>query len=163
MVRCIGELSGRPIHARNLSNQMAHDEALIRMKVDGLERPRTLVVLQVQPLIAAGPDTFLNELVDAAGGTNIAVDAPVSWPRLDREWVITRDPEVLLTTSPDGVEELTKVLAGTSAVRNARVHALEPALVERPGPRILEGMRQIAELLHPGSMKDDPVPTELAP
>lgn len=149
MVRCVGEITGHVEQARELAVDMEHRQEAVRDRVAGQRAPRTLIVLQVQPLIAAGPDTFLDELVSAAGGQNIAHDAPVSWPRLDREWVITQDPEVVLTTFVEGVDELEKVLQGTSAARHGRVHALEPAWVERPGPRIVDGLDQIAELLHP--------------
>lgn len=150
MISCVGLLTGHTDRAAEVVAGMREAEQRVHERVAAAsERPRTLVLLQAEPLIAAGSDTFLDRLIVAAGGENIAADAPVSWPRLSREWVLTRKPQVVLVTFPAGVDRAEELLEGTPAAADGRIHAVDPALIERPGPRIVEGLERVAGYLHP--------------
>ncbi len=103
------------------------------------------------PLFTAGRGTLLDELVGRAGGTNV-VDAE-GWVPYSTEEVVKADPDVYLATkgSMSDPAELEKrpAFRELSAVKAGRVFVLDDNLVSRPGPRIVEGLRSIAEALHP--------------
>src|SRR5690606_16551139 len=63
------------------------------------ERPLVFVEVWNDPLMTAGPGSFLDELIRRAGGRNLAHDAPDPWPFYSVETVIARDPDVILLTN----------------------------------------------------------------
>ena len=105
--------------------------------------------------MAAGAKTFLNELVTAAGGENLAAASGLTYPSLSREMVLTQDPEVLFITS-DAVDSTGSITAlypewtQLSAVRSGHVYRIDPDLVARPGPRAVDGLALIISYLRTG-------------
>jgi iron complex transport system substrate-binding protein len=105
-------------------------------------------------LLATGGGSFLNELIDIAGGTNIYGFLPEPSPRITVEDLLKRDPEIILV-SP---EARPRYLAdprwrALRAVRGDRLLVVDTMLVYRPGPRLGEAARSVARLLHPGAVK----------
>jgi iron complex transport system substrate-binding protein len=102
-------------------------------------------------LFTVGRETLISELVERAGGTNV-VEEPGYVP-YSVEQLVEADPAVYLATlgSMSDPKELQQRAGykGLSAVKGGRVIILEDNLVSRPGPRVVEGLRQIAEGLHP--------------
>ncbi|MGA8943705.1 MAG: ABC transporter substrate-binding protein [Thermoactinomyces sp.] len=100
-------------------------------------------------LYTVGGDTFLNELIQLAGGKNVAAGLK-GWPKVSPEQVIKWNPDVIITTY-GGVEEIKQREGWQSlnAVKENRIYALDPALVSRPGPRICQGIGQMAKKLYP--------------
>jgi iron complex transport system substrate-binding protein len=122
--------------------------------VDGLPRPRVLFLIGVDPLMAVGPGTFLDELLYRAGGENVLADLSVLWPTLSLEEVVRRAPEVVVVGS-FGLPDPATALRGrpgwrdVPAVRAGRVHAVDPDLVNRPGPSLHRAATTLAALIHP--------------
>ena len=124
----------------------------VRAGVRGRARPRTLFLIGLDPVTAAGPATFLDQLLQAAGARNILEGTALRWPQLSLEDIVARAPDVIIvgTTAADPAARL----AGrpgwrdVPAVRNGRVHAVDPDRVNRPGPTLHESARLLARLLH---------------
>jgi len=102
----------------------------------------------------AGKGTFISDLIDIAGGENIADDVN-GWKEYSIEQIIEKDPEVIFLSNmvaagnKDALDN-EKGYKETAAVKNDRVLVLDDInLVERPGPRITEGLELIAKELHP--------------
>jgi iron complex transport system substrate-binding protein len=111
-------------------------------------------VLQTGPLITAGRNTFINDLINIAGGKSISGDEAADYPQFSRETVVARAPEVIVAPSSHGVElvkesDLRRDFATTPAIRSNRIVWVTPDLVDRPGPRIVDGLEQLAKGLHP--------------
>lgn len=103
-----------------------------------------------------GPGTFGDLLIARAGGVNLATAAGITdpYPQLSLEQVVATDPDVIvLGDSMWGVTaESVKARpgwVGLSAVANDQVHPFDDNLVSRPGPRLVDGLEQLARLLHP--------------
>jgi iron complex transport system substrate-binding protein len=120
-------------------------------------RPRVLLVVDRElgglgNLIAAGPDNYLHELVELAGGDNVLADAPVRFARISVEEVIQKAPDVIL----DAVhtKDLARaaadwnVLSTVPAVRDGRVHVLGDTNYAHPGPHLGDTLRGIAERIY---------------
>jgi iron complex transport system substrate-binding protein len=129
--------------------------AVVSERVHALSRTRVLYVLNSDPLQTVGPGSFIHQLIDLAGGENIAPEGGGPYPRLSVEDVIARDPQVLIFPSgadegiPDHEREQWRKWPSLSAVKRNRLVSVPSVLVDRPGPRIVEGLEMLARVIHP--------------
>ena len=148
----LGQLTGT-------GDSASHLIAALRQRADSIVRrngtqpARTLLFVSLQPLIAAGARTFIDELVRQAGGVNLAAQTALTYPTLSREAVITFDPDVLLVmsdvvASTDALTSLYPEWSRLTAVRSGRVYRLDADLVSRPGPRAVDGLHLLSTLFH---------------
>jgi len=150
----LGQATGAAAAARKLVAEMKAQREQVLAKTKGLrddQRPKVFVEISNQPLMAAGPGTFVDELIKDAGGRNVAAGAKVEWAQFSPEAVVQADPDFILTTI-EGDAQNVKKRAGwqsVSAVRKGQVYELDPDLLLRPGPRLLQGLQRTFALLHP--------------
>ncbi len=102
-----------------------------------------------------GPGSFIHELIEIAGGTNIAARTGSAYPQLSVEEIVSADPEVIVLGDADYGVTAEQVAArpgwsGVTAVRTGRVLPVSGDLVSRPGPRVVEAAELYAKILHPG-------------
>jgi iron complex transport system substrate-binding protein len=105
-----------------------------------------------------GPGTFGDLLIARAGGTNIGGKLKDAYPQISLEQVVADNPSfIILGDSMFGVTaEAVKARAGwgsIEAVKNGQILPFDDNLVSRPGPRLVDGLVQLAKLLHPGVFK----------
>jgi iron complex transport system substrate-binding protein len=153
-IRSLGEVTGTSERAIVLAGEMEGRINAVERRVGALPRPRVLYVLQTGPLITAGRNTFINDLINMAGGKSISGEEAAEYPQFSREAVVARAPEVIVAPSSHGVElvkefDLRRDFATTPAIRSNRIVWVTPDLVDRPGPRIVDGLEQLAKGLHP--------------
>jgi iron complex transport system substrate-binding protein len=104
----------------------------------------------------SGPGTFVNLVIEKAGGTNLGADLKGEWVQISVEELISRDPTmILLGDSVFGgvTPEIVKARTGwgaLTAVQEGRIYPFDDNLVSRPGPRLVNGLEAMAKLLHPG-------------
>jgi len=149
-IRSIGDLTGSNPAASRLTTEMDSRISEITQRVSGHPRPRVLYVLQVNPLITAGRDTFINDLIQVAGGDSISSQESADYPQFSRETVIARAPELIVAPASHGSEivsvaDLKRDFATTPAVRQGRIVLVDPDLVDRPGPRIIDGLDALSK------------------
>jgi iron complex transport system substrate-binding protein len=101
-----------------------------------------------------GPGSFVHDLIELAGGVNVAARAASPYPQLSAEELVRADPEIIVLADADYGVTPEQVAArpgwsGMTAVRAKRVHGLSASLVSRPGPRVGEAAESYARLLHP--------------
>jgi iron complex transport system substrate-binding protein len=105
------------------------------------------LILGSEPLIVPGRTSFINNLIEEAGGRSVSADAEADYPQFSYETAIARQPEIIFLQS--GEETLPDRLKATPAARTGRVYRLDDALLLRPGPRIVDGLEQMASKIHP--------------
>ena len=154
----LGRLLGRVAEARRLVGAMQEQADAIGHAVEGAERPRVLYVLWGNPLIVPGRDTVMTDLIRRAGGNSVTGQEPLSYPRFSMEEALVRQPDwvVLAHHGPTSVDQLLREwpqLTLLPSVRRGRVALIEADLVHKPGPRVIEGLRMLARLLHPERVK----------
>lgn len=118
------------------------------------QRPRVLVLVGDDTLYSFGKGSYVHTLVELAGGRSITADIENQAPTLTDEYVLTEKPDVILGLwgtdyDPSRLLELHPTWDVVPAVRNDRVYSLPPSLIARPAPRIVDGARRLAHLLHP--------------
>lgn len=103
-----------------------------------------------------GPGTFGDLLIARAGGVNLATEAGITdpYPQVSLEQIVATNPGIIVLgdsmwgVTPESVQARPG-WEGLAAVTNGRVHAFDDNLVSRPGPRLVDGLEQLARLLHP--------------
>ena len=107
------------------------------------------------PLMTAGPETFIGQSIALAKGRNIFGDAETDWPQVSTEELIRRDPQVILSSNSHGGRRSVADIQNRqdwqslSAIKNKSVYLLEDDLLARSGPRIIDGLEEIAMILYP--------------
>jgi len=120
-------------------------------------RPKAFVLLFGQGLWTCGGQSYVNDLIARAGGTNVASALPKKWVLYKRERIIKDDPDVifiLARTEADfqaGRDRLAGLpgLDGVKAVKAGRVYALDENAASRFGPRLVDVLVRMAFLFHP--------------
>ena len=124
-------------------------------------RPLVFVQIGVSPIVSVGTNTFINELITLAGGTNATAGAN-PYPRFSKEQVITMAPDVMVISSMARATVFERVKAewmqwpSIPAVRNGAVHIAPTNLFDRPTPRLVDGLEVMATYIHPQLFKDMP-------
>jgi len=150
---------GKPLgvwdRASELSNLLTAQVNDVVQKVGGLKRTLVFLQINVKPIMTVNRHTLHNDLIRLAGGKNMAEDEPVTYPRISIEEVIRKGPEVIIISSmerggsfEDARKEWMK-WPNIPAVRDGRVYLVDSDLLDRSSPRIIEGLKTVAELIHP--------------
>jgi iron complex transport system substrate-binding protein len=90
-----------------------------------------------------------------AGGINVAAKQKIRYPTFSIEEVLSKRPDVILITSMRSPETVSASLAfwkrwkGLPAVEKRRIHLIDSDLIDRPSPRIVQGLEEMARLIHP--------------
>jgi len=151
-IRRIGEITDKEVEAQALTSEMASEVEAITDVTSELEnRPRVFYIVWNDPLWTAGSETFIHELIEKGGGVNICGNL-TGYPTISIEEVIARNPEVIITSSWPGVYEWAMnetALNATDARQYNRVFVCDDNLVQRPGPRLVEGLEWFAHFIHP--------------
>jgi len=116
-------------------------------------RPRLRVFYQVwdRPLYTLSGKQVVSEVLSLCGGHNVFADLSTLAPAIDKEAVLARDPDVILiaATGAEGARQTLQwsQFSNLRAVRSHRVFTVDPSLVGRMAPRILQGVREVCDLL----------------
>ncbi len=152
-IKLLGKVTNREEAALTVVADMKATVAYVESMVRGKPRPRVFFLLSYyNGYWTAGNGTFINDLINLAGGENIFSDIK-GWKAVSEEQIIARNPDVIIISPNAGIKPKNLCngpLASVNAVKNGRVYVLsDEDLVVRPGPRVVLGLEEIAELLHP--------------
>lgn len=154
-IRVVGRVVGRQDEADELLSQIERRLERVRVLREEREPVPALLVVWNDPLYVVGRETYTAELLDLAGGTNVAADAGAGFPKYSLERVLKRGPAVILIGSHEGPEgdidprEYWRRWPTLPAVENDRILKVDGDLVFRPGPRVVEGVWELMRALHP--------------
>jgi iron complex transport system substrate-binding protein len=155
----LGQVAGREKEAMGIIQGMKQRSQRVIELTQGLSRPKVFLQIGEAPIVTVGKGSFADDLIYLAGGENIAGKEKEMYPRLGMEEILERSPEVILVSSMDPKGDYQKILNEWSrwkmipAVKNGRVHLIDSDLIDRPSPRIIDGLEEIARILHPERFK----------
>jgi iron complex transport system substrate-binding protein len=147
-------LDRRPA-ADALVGAMRQRVAAVKAKTEALPRPRVLYVLNSDPFVTVGAGSFIHQLIGLAGGVNVAQASPIAYPRLSLEEVLKQDPEIIVFPAgasegvPEEQRQRWRQWTTVTAVKRDRFAQVPSVLLDRPGPRVVEGLEALARQLHP--------------
>ncbi len=165
-IQRIADVGGVPANGRKLVANMRHQLEGIRARVGKLPPASMMFIVgrapsRLEDLIAVGRASYLNGIIEAAGGRNIFKEAVAPYPKVGMEEVLSRDPAVIVDmgdmSQTEGVTDehkraivaLWKRYPSLAAVRGHRVFAVASDIFTVPGPRMVDAARAFAKMLHP--------------
>jgi len=154
-IRRIGDVLNATAKADAIIDQMRFRISRVKSVVaNSSRRPGVFFQIEISPIVSVGDSTFVNELIELAGGINLA-KGPTPYPRFSREQVLALAPEVIIITSMargGRFEEVKKEWSRWTtipAVQNHRVLMVDSNLFDRPSPRLVDALEILARLIHP--------------
>ncbi|HKT35073.1 MAG TPA: cobalamin-binding protein [Nitrospira sp.] len=154
-IQNLGKIFNRMSAADSITGVMRARIAEVTNRVAPLERKRVLYVLNSHPLITVGPGSYIHQMIGLAGGINIAAGTSSPYPRLSLESVLKEDPQVLIfpvgsaESIPESEQQEWNRWTTLSAVRNQQLRNVSSDALNRPGPRVIEGLEHLARAIHP--------------
>jgi iron complex transport system substrate-binding protein len=150
-ISVMGKILNREASAASLNNKMKADIREIEVVTRAVKKVSVYYEIDPTPY-TVGPASFLGVLITKAGGANIIPKELGDFPKISPELVVKANPSCIIGTSRDNAIKRPG-WANLQAILNDRVFQLTPDqdnLVSRPGPRLAQGLRVLAKILHPG-------------
>ncbi|NPV69366.1 MAG: cobalamin-binding protein [Firmicutes bacterium] len=156
-IKMLGRAIGSRDAAESLCAAMGSRVDEVQKKVGSVPASQRLKVfheLWHEPLMTSGPGTIMDDLIRLAGGINVAADAKTQYPEYSLEMLVAKNPDVIVYTYHYDQRQLKrKGWDNLRAVKQGRVYVLTDDLVSRPGPRIVDGLEELARKLYPDAFK----------
>ena len=155
----IGQVVNREKEARMIIEGMRKRSQRVIELTKGLPRPKVFIQIGDAPVVTVGQGSFADDLIRLAGGENIAKKEKEVYPRFGMEEILKRSPEVIVISSMNPKGDYQKILQEWTrwktipAVKNGRIHLIDSDLLDRPSPRIIDGLEELARVLHPERFK----------
>lgn len=151
----IGKITGTEAKAEEITTGMKNKIAEIEGKTKDKTKPTVFYVVWADPLTTAGSKTFINDVIKAAGGINVA-EKVESWAKYSAEELVKDNPEMLvaaLHSTDKGMnkEDLSRnqVFSKLEAVKNGKVHVMsDDNVISRPGPRIVQAVEEMYRVFY---------------
>lgn len=153
----LGRILNRQKRAEAVIKDIENEKKMVEEKTRNLAKPKVFFEIYSQPLMTAGTETFIDEMITLAGGTNVGASAGKGFPQFSEEQLVQDDPEIYIAVkmSMGDPADLAKRpgYANLKAVKDGRVYVVEDNLVVRPGPRLAQGLLEVAKAIHPEVFK----------
>jgi iron complex transport system substrate-binding protein len=151
----LGQILRRQREAREIVQGLERRKQRVIQVTRDRTRPKVFLTIGESPMVTVGKGSFADDLIHLAGGENVAAKEERMYPRWGMEEILRRAPEVILVSSMSPKGDYPKILDEWArwkmipAVRDGRIHLINSDLVDRPSPRIIEGLEEMARLFHP--------------
>jgi iron complex transport system substrate-binding protein len=155
----LGRLLNRSVEAGRLVAELRQRIHAVRERTQSLPHPKVLYVLNSNPLMTVGQGSFIHQLLETAGASNVAAASPQPYPRISIEAVLAQNPDILMFPVGDteGIPKAERAQwerwPQLTAVREHRLYQIDSELIDRPGPRIVEGLERLARQFHPDAFQ----------
>lgn len=152
----IAAATGRKVEAEEIITDMKQRHEAIKEKAEAItDKKKVWVEVAPAPdIFTTGTNTFMHEMLESINAVNAAEDSE-GWVKFTEEEIVNLQPDVIITTYGFYIEEpANEVLtregwAEVPAVKNGQVFDVNNDTVTRPGPRLIEGVETLAELIYP--------------
>lgn len=163
-IEIIGKISGKEAESLKLVETLKDRIKAVEDKVAGIpqdKRPKVYYEVWPEPFTTAGPGTFVNDIIEKAGGRNIAGDAEKAYPEYSQEMIIAKNPDIIIFShhgsSKTAVEDILKRPGweNINAVKDKKVFYVDENIAQRATPRLIDGLEQFAEIIRPELFKQN--------
>ena len=150
----LGRTLGSEQSTEKLVARLRERVEAVERRVQGQSRPKVLFVVWYRPLITAGKQTFIRDVIRRAGGISIGDDLIGEWPHMSVEEVLKRNPDVILFPKTEafapGLEEFQRLPGWRElpAVKSHRMCFVSETIM-RPSPRLVDALEDLVDILHP--------------
>jgi len=149
----LGELFGRSEYTDDLVGSLRARASIVRDQAhsyggESVSKPTVFMQISNEPLFTIGRDSFLTNLVEQAGGVSATRDVGTAYPKLSKETAVALDPDVIIMSDSEDNREVNKAFKNSRAVKSGRVYRIDPDIISRPGPRLVDALERIEAMLH---------------
>jgi len=145
-IRRLGQITGHQKQALQLVNKLQKRLDALPMQYKSIP---VFYEIWAEPLLTAGKHTFINDVLQRIGLHNVFGDVDLEAPRVNMEAVIAAKPQVVIVPSEKRDVEKRRAFWHKWLGKEVRVIAVNPDLMHRPGPRLLDGMEYLSQALYP--------------
>ncbi len=158
-IELLGKVTGTERRAKEVIKDMQDRISHVLNRVKDAPRVRVFYVFDATDLNnpwTAGPGSFIDSLITMSSGDNIAAKAMGAWVQFNIEVVVAADPEIIVIDAGHGTAVIAPAKLRehpawreTSAVKENKIYLIDGDLVNRSGPRIVQGLEEVAKTIHP--------------
>jgi iron complex transport system substrate-binding protein len=154
----LGRVLGHEQQARELIDSMTARRDKLAAMVQTVpidNRRRIFYEVWDEPLMTAGPKSFIGEIIEIGGMQNIFADVSGRYPKVSSEVVVHRDPEVILAPTSHAEHISVESILGRQgwgnvrAIRDKQVYLIDGDSVSRCGPRLLDALEEMMRVVYP--------------
>jgi len=156
-IRIAGEICNTQTKAKALTDSMQAKREEILAKIANVKPKKVFVDLG--GLYTAGQGSFIDSMLKELKADNVAAQTTGEWPQLSVEQIVSSDPDVYISLYSN-IDDLKAVsgLSSTTAFKNGNVKVIETGtadndVVQRPGPRVIDGLEIYAKTIYPEAFK----------
>ena len=157
-IQKIGDATGSKHRAEQLVKDISNQLNDLQAEFSSRGKVKVLWVVQTEPLRVAAQDTFVNKLLELAGGQNAIAPTIQQYPPIGTEELLACGAEIIIQSAmgtrnmaeqQKAAEKFWSRWKNLPAVKNNRIYVVQPDTVLRLGPRLCQGVELIADCLHP--------------
>jgi iron complex transport system substrate-binding protein len=150
-IELIGSIMEKESEAKTIADDMRKRMLYVQEKTKDLEKPLVFFEIWNEPLLSAGPKTFIADILNLSGGINFAQDSEANFPQVSLELLLEKDPDFYIAIDHKKNTSISERpgFADLKAIKNNNYYRIEDDYVTLPGPRIIEGLEKVAGLIHP--------------
>ena len=151
----IGEITNREIQAKILVGKLQRRLNNVAYQIRHKRKPRVFFQIGLEPVITVGRGTLINEVIERAGGVNVAGNDVANYPHYSAEGIIDAAPEIIIFAPMINdkefvaVKKFWKEFGELPAVKNNKIYPMNADLINRASPRIFDAVEKMALILHP--------------
>jgi iron complex transport system substrate-binding protein len=152
-IASVGDLLGQRAEAERVASELRARAAKVEEATKSSPAVSVFYQLSAEPLYTAGRDSYITDLIRRAGGRSVTADVPGAWPRYSDESALASRPEAIVMATGGSMGEanadIAAALKTSPAAKSGRIIKINGDYLSRPGPRLVDGLEQMARALHP--------------
>jgi len=149
-IRLIGKACWEKESASKLIADLQEKISSLEAAVEGAEKVEAAHICWMKPIFIAGAKTYVNDLIEKAGGINVFSNK-TGWATIGKEELVKADPAHIIVPYKHGVEMVYEELMKMKeeGLIHGQIHTMDPDIISRPGPRVVLALEKIISFLHP--------------
>ena len=156
-IQTLGDLLNEHEHSAGIVAALRKRATAIEAAAGTGKQVKVFYQVSGEPLYTIGRDAFLTDLIKRAGGASVTANVPGAFPRFSDEAALAAKPDAIILPTGgsmgEGNSKVVTALKNSPAVLSGRVYKINGDLLSRPGPRLVDGLEEIARALHPEAFK----------
>jgi iron complex transport system substrate-binding protein len=156
-IESLGELFGHPEVSAKVAADLRARAAAVELAMRSVKPVKVFYQVSNEPLYTIGRESYLTDLVRRAGGVSVTAEVPTAFPRFSDEAALAARPEAIILPTGGSMgtanSTVATALRTSPAALNNRIYKINEDHLQRPGPRLIEGLEEMARALHPEAFK----------
>jgi iron complex transport system substrate-binding protein len=152
-ITVLGDMFGHHDWAISVAQDLRTRTAAVEVAMRSVKPVKVFYQVSGEPLYTIGHEAYLTDLVRRAGGVSVTAEVPGAFPRFSDEAALAARPEAIILPSGGSMGTANSTVAASlknsPAVLNNRVYKINDDYLSRPGPRLVDGLVELARALHP--------------